>query len=268
MPSAWALAALDLLFPALCPVCQSSLDRERRDPLCGACWESIERIAPPHCAVCGLPFLMFERPVDAALGAGADGGHLPERLSLGAEGGCPPSDSPLCAACAAERPPFAYARAAARYGGPVRAALHAFKFSGKRALARPLADLVLEQCAPRLPGGLDALIPVPLGRDRQRERGYNQAALLADRLAAPLGVRVRARWLARTRATVPQTDLTAAERSVNVRHAFRASGAVAGLHVVVVDDILTTGATVAECARALREAGAREVGVLTVARVL
>lgn len=263
MASAWALAALDLLFPALCPVCRSALGQGRRDPLCGGCWESIERIAPPHCDACGLPFLMFEQPVMPAQGEGA--GAAPASV-VSSEGAAPAPA--FCAACAAARPAFDYVRSAACYRGPLRDALHAFKFAGKRALARPLADLVLEQCAPRLPPGIGALIPVPLARDRERERGYNQAALLAGRLASPLGVRVRARWLARVRATAPQTDLNAAERSANVRHAFRASGAVAGLHVVIVDDILTTGATAAECARALRAAGAREVGVLTVARVL
>src|SRR5207237_6401269 len=99
------------------------------------------------------------------------------------------------------------------------------------------------------------------------ERGFNQAALLAERLARVLGVPLRQRWLARTRATVPQTALSATERRVNVRGAFVASTSAAGADVVLVDDVLTTGATAAECARALRAAGARSVGVLTVARV-
>ncbi len=113
-----------------------------------------------------------------------------------------------------------------------------------------------------------ALVPVPLGRPRQRERGFNQAALLAERLAPALGVAVRPRWLARVRDTQPQSDLGAAERHANVRGAFAARAEVAGHHVVVVDDVLTTGATVAECARALRAAGAARVGVVAVARVL
>ena len=109
---------------------------------------------------------------------------------------------------------------------------------------------------------------MPLSADRERERGFNQAALLAARVAQRLGAPVRGRWLARVRATLPQTELTAAERRANLRDAFRAPAAVAGHRVVVLDDILTTGATAAECARALRARGAREVGVLTVARVL
>jgi ComF family protein len=110
------------------------------------------------------------------------------------------------------------------------------------------------------------LVPVPLSRDRERERGFNQAALLAERLARGLGAPFRVRWLARTRATAPQTELDAAARRANVRGAFVASTAAAGADVVLVDDVLTTGATASECARALRAAGARAVGVLTVAR--
>ena len=109
--NAWATAALDLLYPALCPVCDHGLDAGRRDPLCGACWDSIERIEPPFCATCGLPLPSFEPPTDA----------LPSR----------------CPACVAAAPPFAYIRAAGTYTGVLRDTLHALKFGGKRALARP-----------------------------------------------------------------------------------------------------------------------------------
>jgi ComF family protein len=172
-----------------------------------------------------------------------------------------------CAQCVAEPPAYDYARSAAVYGGVMRDALHRFKFDGRRALAQPLADLAVEQCGTSLPDGIVAVIPVPLARDREWERGYNQAALLAERVAKRLDVPIRAGWLGRQRATTPQTDLPAAERFANVRGAFRATSAVAGRHVLLVDDVLTTGATLAECARALRAAGASCIGVLTVARV-
>jgi ComF family protein len=163
-------------------------------------------------------------------------------------------------------PVFDWARSAAVYSGAVREAIHAFKFNGKTALARPLGALMLDGCA--RPAEVTAVVPVPLARARERERGYNQAALLAERIAEGWGVPLRRRWLARLRDTPAQSDLTAAERRANVRHAFGASAAVRGAHVVLVDDVLTTGATAAECARVLRAAGAAEVGVLTVARVL
>jgi ComF family protein len=229
-----ALAALDLVFPAVCPLCAARLGAGRRDPVCGDCWAAFERLTPPLCEVCGVPR----------------------------------SSDTVCPACRESPPAFDYARAAASYGGPVREAVHGLKFGGRRSLARPLADLIAEQCAAVLAGRPDALIPVALARARERERGFNQAGLVAERLGERLGLRVRPRWLVRLRPTAAQSELTAAERQANVAGAFAASPAVADRHVVIVDDVVTTGATVGECARVLRAAGARRIGVLTVARVL
>jgi ComF family protein len=230
--AALATAVLDLVFPALCPVCQTRLGAGRRDPLCGRCWDAIERIAPPYCDACGMP------------------------------------GAPCCARCAAEPRAWDYARSAACYEGRLREALHAFKFGGRRALARPLGDLLVEQCAAALPPGIAGLVPVPLAWERERERGFNQARLLAERLAPRLGTTLRPRWAVRVRTTRPQSDLSAEERRANVRGAFRASAAAAGQHVLLVDDVFTTGATLDACARALRDAGAARIGVLTVARVI
>ena len=182
--------------------------------------------------------------------------------------GPPPPAVPPCATCKATPLRYDYARSAAVYEGALREALHAFKFAGRRALAGPLGDLAAEQCVGSLPEGIDALIPVPLARERERERGFNQATLLARRIGRRLGAPTRPGWLVRTRSTRPQSDLSAAERRANVRGAFRATDRVAGRHLLLIDDILTTGATLEACARALREAGARRVGVLTVARVV
>jgi ComF family protein len=239
----WWLAALDLLFPAVCPVCEQALGRDRRDPLCGACWNALPRIAPPWCDRCGLPF-----PGLAPVGDGGSAGQ--------------------CQHCRTSEPAWDWARAAGVYDGALRDAIHAFKFGRTRTMARPLAHLVAEQLLPALPTGIDALVPVPLAHARQRERGFNQAELLAERLAQPIGAPVQRSWLYRTRTTAPQTDLTAAERRANVRGAFAAHRRVRAGHAVVVDDVFTTGATVAECARALRAAGVSRVGVLAVARVI
>ena len=233
----WVTAALDLVFPPLCPVCDGILGAGRRDPLCGACWEGFERIAPPWCRCCGAP--------------------------LGIEG--------LCGACRNRRPRFAYARAAVLYGDLVREAIHAFKFGGRRGLANPLGDLLAGLGLSALPGALpDAFVPVPLHPRRARARGYDQALLLALRLERAWGVPVVADALLRTVPTQPQTDLDAAARRRNVRDAFavRRPELIAGRYVVLVDDVLTTGATAGECARSLYRAGAAAVGVLTVARAL
>lgn len=171
-----------------------------------------------------------------------------------------------CGPCATRRPAFSYARSAGLYEGVLREALHAFKFAGKTALARVLADLAIEQCGEALPILPEVVVPVPLHRSRQRERGFNQSALLAARIARGLAVPCSA-YLLRRRPTRAQSDLSAAERRANVRDAFVASGGVAGRHVLVVDDVLTTGATVSECAHALLGAGAVTAGVVTVARV-
>lgn len=243
--SSFTLAALDLVFPALCPVCEATLGDGRRDPLCGACWGTITRLGPPWCDVCGKAPLAITPRVE-----------LPRHVAQ------------TCATCATSPPGYDYARSAALYEGGLRDALHAFKFGGRRALAGPLGDLVVEQCVGSLPDGIDALVPVPLARERERERGFNQAALLARRIGRQLEVPTRPGWLARTRTTRPQSELSAAERRANVRGAFRACERVAGRHVLLVDDILTTGATLDACAVALSAAGARRVGVLTVARVV
>jgi ComF family protein len=166
---------------------------------------------------------------------------------------------------------FAYARAGARYGDVAREALHALKFKGRRRLAGPLADLLVEGGAARLPKGRpDLLVPVPLHPRRHRERGFNQASLLARRLGEAWSVPVRDDVLLRVVATASQTALESNARRSNVRNAFqlRRPETVAGRHVIVVDDILTTGATVSECVLTLQAGGAATVGVLTVARVV
>jgi ComF family protein len=184
-------------------------------------------------------------------------------VPLGVEG--------LCGSCRRQRPRFAYARAATRYADIAREAVHAFKFGGRRRLAEPLGDLMAGIGLAALPGSRpDFLVPVPLHRRRERERGYNQALLLARRLAWAWGVPVAAGVLTRTGATAPQVDLDAPARRRNVRGAFAVTGwaKIAGLHLVLVDDVLTTGATVGECARCLVAAGASLVGVVTLSRTL
>src|SRR5262249_41865830 len=176
----------------------------------------------------------------------------------------------LCGRCRRRRPLFGYARAATRYDDVAREALHAFKFGGCRALAAPLGDLIAELDR-ELPTAVpDLLVPVPLHRRRERERGFNQSYLLARRVGHIWNVPVRRDVLQRAVYTVPQTQLSGEARRSNVRTAFvlRHVDVVAGRRVLLVDDVFTTGSTATACAVCLRKAGAAEVGVLTVARAL
>lgn len=171
-----------------------------------------------------------------------------------------------CGACIAHPPAFDAARCALRYTGAAAYLVHRLKFSGDLAAGRVLAHLMLERAhlAPlREPA---ALVPVPLHPSRLRERGFNQAAELATHLARSLGWPVR-HAVVRTRAGVAQSTLTdAGARRRNVRRAFKAVRHVAGWNVVLVDDVLTTGATLGAIATALKKAGADRVEVWCCAR--
>lgn len=196
-----------------------------------------------------------------------------------------PTDGIVCGACwrAARTlaPPFfvphvSAAEAAGVYDGALREIVHAFKYGGRTSLARPLASLLLERCGNVL-AGADAVVPVPLHLSRERQRGFNQADLLARALPLPC-----ANILERVRATSSQTDLPADKRRVNVREAFamrqrgqshfsplfHRKSVTVPLTAVLVDDVATTGATLSECARVLKEAGAREVRAVAIARAL
>lgn len=152
--------------------------------------------------------------------------------------------------------------AAGTYGGPLRRAIHRFKYDGERALASELGALVAERVAADLARGqvLDVVVPAVLHVERIRQRGYDQAALLAAEVAARCALPLRAP-LRRVRASRPQVDLDRAEREANLRGAFVAGvdQSLRGLRVALVDDVATTGATLAAATGALRAAGAREV---------
>jgi ComF family protein len=223
----WA-ALLDLVYPPHCVACG-----RMGAWLCNACLGAYPAFRPPWCARCGVP--------------------LPR-------GG-------LCRACRGVTSPLAGMRSVGPHVAPMREAVHALKYGGVRVLADPLAEMMAATwCLSPLP--VTAVVPVPLHPHRVRQRGYNQAVLLARALVPHLGVPSHEEWLVRARDTRSQVGLTRAERWANVDGAFRCTGpaAVAGQRVLLVDDVLTSGATLRAAAEALQAAGADAVWALTLTR--
>jgi ComF family protein len=213
-------------------------------------------LLPPRCAAC-----------DAALGTIASRGlctrcaaQLPKNIGARC-GRCDLPGADPCARCTAEPPPYASLRAPYLYGGPVAALVQRAKFSRREDVALVLGDLLAEEA---LPSGVKAIVPVPLGARRRRERGFNQSAVLARVVAERTGVALR-HALRRPRETVPQSGLGLAERRTNVREAFTAPARLTGA-VVLVDDVVTSGSTVEAATQALLAAGASAVHVLALAR--
>ena len=182
--------------------------------------------------------------------------------------GLPISRAGLCSTCVSQPPPFRAMRSWAVFEEPIRSALHQLKYRRNLALgdalAGPLAGYVRQ-----LGWSIDLVLPVPLGRRRMRERGYNQVALVAFPLAERAGWQYAPRGLSRVRETRSQVGLSADERKENMQDAFRADRTrVRGSTVLLMDDVATTGATLSACAGALLEAGAQAVYALTLARAL
>jgi len=175
----------------------------------------------------------------------------------------------FCTLCRRGAFAFEQARSFAWYDGTLRTLIHLLKYHGFRPLAKPLAKQMAGLLEEFEPGSFDLILPVPLHSKRQRLRGFNQSALLAEHLAQLHRIRLGTKDCFRIRDTRPQTGLRAAERRKNVAGAFTVSRpkAVRSRRVLLIDDVMTTGATVNACARALLEAGAQGVWVATLARV-
>ena len=174
----------------------------------------------------------------------------------------------VCGQCLAHPSPFDATVAACAYAFPVDRLIHAFKYQGRLALAEWCAEAILAARRRRSTMRPERLIALPLSEERQRERGCNQAAEIARALAAKTGIELMSAGLRRTRAAPPQAALPWSERARNVRGAFSCDVDMRGLSVAVVDDVMTTGATLAEFARTLKAAGAPWVENWVVARTL
>lgn len=236
---------LNLLYPESCLVCADAVARSQNCGVCRRCREKILqlRITGSVCPACGLPYRGF------------DGG----------------GEAHLCGRCTLSLPPYSGARAYGWYGSELSRIIQALKFEGRQNLARLLTPLMAETLLEAWDlREIDLVVPVPLHPKRQRERGYNQAALLARGLAQQVGLPFRPAALARMRCTLPQVGLSDPERARNLRHAFWSppSSKIMDLRILLIDDVMTTGATVASATEALLAAGALRVTVLTAARAV
>jgi len=232
---------LNLIYPENCFLCSVPVARHQDCGLCDSCWAKVIalKILPPRCSSCGLPFHNFEK----------NGEHL-------------------CSNCILQPPPYAGARSFGHYTAELSRVIQEFKFQGRRNLAGLLAPLLAETFFDSwTTDDFDLIVAVPLHPKRKRERGYNQSELLARALARSAAIPY-SRPLARIRPTLPQVGLTDSQRLENVRKAFRCDSAqaVSQRRILLVDDVMTTGATAASAAHSLLEAGALRVSVLTVAR--
>lgn len=208
-----------------------------RIPVCAGCLAKPAPIAAEHyCSACRTPFL----------------------------NAFPLDEQGLCGLCRRGLTGFDAAYSFGSYEGELRQLVHLFKYGRIQTLARPLAKFLLK--ALPLEQSFDAIVPMPLHWRKQWQRGFNQSELLAREVSKRWNVPVK-RMVRRIRATTVQAGLTGAKRRANVSGAFRAKAAIAGQRVLLVDDVMTTGATASACASALKRAGAARVTLLTLARV-
>lgn len=242
------LSLINLLYPTTCPVC----NRKTSDHICSDCWDKIEFLKPPLCPKCGRPFSS-----DISLY------HSPEHL---------------CAECRSTKTYFDKAMAIGSYEGTLAEAVHLFKYNHKKGLGHPLGRIMVDYIISNSslfstePVEVSSLmvLPVPLHPRRLREREFNQSLLLAKEISRALRIPLIPDNLQRVRWTKPQIELKGEERLTNVKGAFEVKDPkdIECKSLLLIDDVYTTGATVRECSKVLKKAGAEKVYVLTLARVI
>jgi competence protein ComFC len=236
------LALKNLFLPAFCRNCGIRILSEENLHFCADCWSSIELVQEPKCPRCGRPH--------------------PVRI------GFEPAENFVCAECASQKQWVERTYAAGLHTGVLRDAIHLLKYQKKRLLAEPLARLLFAAVAAKLDfESYDLLVPVPLHRKRQKERGYNQSELVGMHLCRLQEEAKLAPVLKRVKDTPNFTLLGASERQSLIQKAFQvvAEADVRKKRILLLDDVVTTGATANECARTLRRKGATTVDVISLA---
>jgi ComF family protein len=230
-------ASVDLLLPPACLLCGRLMtSSEGNAPFCPACLNGMPPLGSAHCPCCARPY--------------------PAATSIH-----------LCGTCLERPPAFSVVHAAGLYQGAAKDAVHRLKYRNQLTLAKPLGQLIGRTVGQGGAGFLPhCIVPVPLHPRRLRKRGYNQALELARPLARQLKAPLETGLLQRVRHTPPQQELTAAARNGNVHRAFALTASAAQLTILLVDDVMTTGATARECSRVLRAGGAAEVRVAVFGR--
>ena len=229
---------MSFVYPPVCQICESERAGARDGFVCHDCQRRVRWIAPPFCETCGLPF-------EGEISSSFD-----------------------CANCHDVELHFRFARSAVVANDLILEIIHRYKYNGKLWFGEFLAEVMIQKAAPALAAEKwDLIVPVPLHSAKQREREFNQTEHLARRLGEATGIPLNVRLVKRVKSTATQTLLGKRERAANMKDAFALRGKrLDGARVVLVDDVLTTGATTSACAQALREAGAGDVCVWTVAR--
>jgi len=229
---------LDIFFPKVCEHCGDSFRQGLSNVLCLPCFNGIEHHQAPFCDHCGvsLPSRGFEGAVQLRCDDCGDWPYyLDQTWSLGS------------------------------YEGPLRLAHHAFKFGGMEHLKSPIVQKILGFLPENFYEGVEVVVPVPMSPEKERERGYNSALLLANEISKSIGIPVKF-LLKKTRSTVAQRLLTREKRLQNQKGAYEVSLAGPLVKVLLVDDVFTTGATLEECAKVLKKAGAQWVGAVVLGR--
>jgi competence protein ComFC len=228
-----------IFFPSFCELCSSLLEFPQERVICHSCWKSIRTSYHSYCLCCGRFFEASGKP------------HL-------------------CQACLEKRPPFSHHRSGGKYKGELKDIILLYKYRHFQVLGKDLAHLVYRALGKEeeIWWKVDVIIPVPLHPKRKKERGFNQAQIIAKELARIKGIELGDKLLLKVKNVPPQTSLRVEERAKNVSGAFLVTQKekIKKKVVLLVDDVYTTGSTIRECSFALRKAGVKEVKALTVAQ--